>query len=291
MKTFKKYWLLLFIIFDIILALFVIQVYPPSAETLTAKSDNIKADKAPKQKIEATAVQAPKEENAKGSTKTEKKDPKEPEKKAPKAADTKEKLDIHKVVLDAPLVKQKPELDRGCEVTSLDMMLNDAGVDVDKMTLADQIKKIPFRTDGVRGNPNDGFVGNIETFNQSGYGVYHGPLTDLAEKYLPNRIIDLTGKSFESVIDQLKEGLPVMVIINAEFKPLPDSQFTTWHTNTGDVKITYQEHAVLVTGFDDDHIYYNNPLGGKNEKSDRDNFIKAWEQMGSQAISYKKKQD
>lgn len=88
-----------------------------------------------------------------------------------------------KVILsNVPFIQQLPELDRGCEVTSLAMMLQYAGITVDKMKLANEIKKVDFMNDGVRGNPNEGFVGNIYTFSESGYGVYHGPLFQLAKK-------------------------------------------------------------------------------------------------------------
>lgn len=191
-------------------------------------------------------------------------------------------------MIDAPQIVQNPELPRGCEVTSLAMLLQQAGVNVGKMTLANKIDKVPYQSGDYYGNPNDGFVGNMETLSEPGLGVNHGPIVKLAKRYLPNQIVDLSGRPFDAVLDQLRAGIPVMVITNSQFKPLPDSAFRTWSTSSGTIKVTFHEHAVLVTGFDKNYIYFNNPLGSKNEKTERDPFIDAWQQMGSQAISYTK---
>lgn len=194
---------------------------------------------------------------------------------------------------NVPLIQQKPELDRGCEVTSLAMVLQHAGVDVDKMELAEKIKKVdtPYKNENgtyYYGNPNDGFVGDIYTFDNMGYGVYHGPVAELAEKYLPGRIEDISGGTFDELLAKVEKGKPVWIIINADFRKLPASEFRTWNTPSGQVKITWKEHSVVITGFDKEHVYVNDPLNKeKNRKLPREDFVKAWKQMGSQAITYK----
>ncbi len=196
------------------------------------------------------------------------------------------------VLLDAPIIAQYPELPRGCEVTSLAMLLQDAGVKIDKMTLAKEVKKdpTPYKKENGKvyfGNPYKGFVGDMYTKKNPGYGVYHGPIADLATHYLPARIIDFTGSDFDAVKMYLSNDTPVWVVTNAKYQELPIHYFQTWHTKDGLVKITYQEHSVLVTGYDENYIYFNDPLTGiKNKKAPKQDFIKSWVQMGSQAITY-----
>ncbi|MFE1242945.1 C39 family peptidase [Fictibacillus sp. NPDC058756] len=195
-------------------------------------------------------------------------------------------------ITGVPLIMQKPELDRGCEVTSLAMLLQYAGVEVDKMELAEKVKKDTTRYQNENGayyygNPNDGFVGDIYTFDKMGYGVYHEPVAELAEEYLPGKVLDLSGGSFEeAVLKPLSGGKPVWIIINAKYQKLPISEFRTWNTPSGQVQITWNEHSVVVTGYDEDYVYFNDPLGVAT-KAKRGGFEEAWTQMGSQAITYK----
>ena len=192
-----------------------------------------------------------------------------------------------KFLIDVPLIEQNPELPRGCEVTSLAMLLNHAGIVVDKMTLAEQIKKVPFDENGLKGNPNDGFVGSMYTFDEPGLGVYHGPIFELAEQYLPNRIVDLTGSNFEEIIVRLKDGKPIWVIANTWYSYVPETYWFTWKTSSGDIQITYQEHSVVLTGFDKTYVYFNDPLAvAKDRKVLKKEFEKAYNQMGKQAITY-----
>ena len=198
-----------------------------------------------------------------------------------------------KVLLDVPIVKQLPELPRGCEVTSLAMLIQYAGLDADKLKLAQQIKKNPAKMRKINGeihygDPNDGFIGDMYSTNKPGLGVYHTPIKELAEHYMPGKIIDFTNGDFNQIKKILSTNRPVWVIINTAYDKLDPSFFQTWITPNGKISITYKEHSVVVTGYDQDYIYFNDPLTGiKNKKAPTADFEKAWVQMGKQAITYK----
>jgi uncharacterized protein YvpB len=192
--------------------------------------------------------------------------------------------------LEVPLIMQEPELARGCEVTSLAMLLQYMNINVDKMELSKMIKYVPFiDEDGQRGNMHEGFVGDMETFDNHGLGVYVEPIIDLAEKYVSSeRVINLTGKSMKDLYDQIDQGHPVWVINNWSFQLLSSDAFETWNTKMGEMQVTYDQHSVIITGYDDNFIYINDPLYPEaNQKINRINFEEAWKQMGSQAMTIK----
>ena len=202
-----------------------------------------------------------------------------------------DKPNMNKFVINVNLINQYPELPRGCEVTSLAMILNHAGVNIDKITLAKEIRKdtTSYKVDDngrvYYGNPYDGFVGDMYDLRKNGYGVYHAPIVDLAKKYVEERAVDLTGAEFEDIVYLLTKGYPVLVIANAEYRALEDSYFDMWHTPTGIVKITSKLHCIVMTGIDSNSIYINDPLANTaNKKIDIKQFRAAWEQMGNQAV-------
>ncbi len=194
------------------------------------------------------------------------------------------------MIKNVPLILQYPELPRGCEVTSLAMLLNYHGIRADKMKLADEVKKDPTQYEVKSGrihfgNPNTGFVGEMKSLNTQGLGVYHAPIKELLDQYTNNEGFDLTGVAFSDLEYYISSGLPVWVITNVTFAELPKSSFVTWQTPTGKIDITTKEHSVVITGYDKNHVYINDPLySNENRSVPKADFIKAWEQMGKQAV-------
>ena len=185
-----------------------------------------------------------------------------------------------------PLVLQYPELPRGCEITSLAMILQYRGYDVDKMELAEKIVYEPFESKGFKGNMHDGFVGAMDTLDEDGLGVYVEPIIKLAKKYASFwKVKNLTGEEPEALYAALEDGNPVWVLTNARFQQLPDEQFLTWETEEGSMQVTYRQHSVVMTGYDENYVYVNDPMKSEtNIALDRANFEAAWVQMGSQAM-------
>ena len=195
-------------------------------------------------------------------------------------------------IANVPYIGQYPELFRGCEVTSLAMLLNYKNEEVSKLDLAEKIKKEPFDftledKEQFNGNPHRGFVGDIYSRENKGYGVYIEPIEELFKEYVGSDSLNLTGSDFNDLYYYISKNRPVLVIINTKFKHLPEEEFEYLDTTRGKVKITYREHSVLITGYDNEYIYYNDPMfPDKTYKKPKKDFIAAWEQMGKQAITY-----
>ncbi|HDX9707752.1 TPA: C39 family peptidase [Bacillus thuringiensis] len=189
--------------------------------------------------------------------------------------------------LNVPLILQKPELMRGCEVTSLAMILQFVGVQVDKMELAHKLNQEPFQKNGLNGNMHKGFVGDMYTFDENGLGAYVEPIIELAKKYVSNKkVLNLSHTEPKHLYETIDKGLPVWVLSNAKFKELSDDQFLSWNTDAGVMDVTYQQHSVVITDYDENYVYVNDPLREeKNRRLDREDFEKAWIQMGRQAMA------
>ncbi|WP_156288918.1 C39 family peptidase [Oceanobacillus salinisoli] len=161
------------------------------------------------------------------------------------------------ILLNVPIISQQPELPTGCEITAVTMMLQYKGVDLDKLTLAKEMPRHPE-------DPNLGYVG--DPFTPEGWTVYPPALINLIEKYAGSAI-DLTDTSNDKLEEYLSNDKPVVVLV------------ASMHGFT--------VHALTLTGFDEDHYYYNDPwTAEKDVKITKEIFHKIWEGQNKRAVSF-----
>ena len=196
------------------------------------------------------------------------------------------------VLIRVKAQSQLPQLPDGCEATSLSMLLSAVGVHVDKTTLAKEQPTDPkqpvfatARHDLTRiaswGDPEQNFVGYVTGIY--GYSIYHTPLARLLDTKVPGRARDLTGTSFQDVLRQVDDGMPVLMWATTTLRPT--DQWVRWEGPNGPVQATFKEHAVLLVGHTSTTLIINNPLTGRRETVDPKPFITAWRQLGRQALT------
>jgi uncharacterized protein YvpB len=194
------------------------------------------------------------------------------------------------VILEAPLILQKPGLYNGCEVTSMTMLLLYANIDANKMKLAAAMPKDPTplqlnKNGTIRywGDPNVGFVGDV-TGKRRGYAINQKAMFPFLKKYI-SRAVNLSGKYYPSLEAKLAEKRPIVVWTTVHYdRPW---SWVEWNSPTGKVRATFQTHAVLLVGYDEKYVYVNDPLSSQKKKRiDKAKFIRGWEAMGRQAITY-----
>lgn len=159
--------------------------------------------------------------------------------------------------LDVELIKQLPELPTGCEITAITMMLRYAGAAVDKVSLA---REIPYDESDC----NQGFVG--DPFTEHGNSIYPPALMSLVTKYGGNAV-DLSGQPIQELKDHLANtGHPIVVWVG---------QFDGFHT-----------HALTMTGFDNEQIFYNDCWTGEQTQLSTQDFEASRAKKMKLAMSY-----
>lgn len=157
--------------------------------------------------------------------------------------------------LDVPYISQLPDMPAGCEVTSVAMMLNYAGVPVTKEDLA---AAMPYDSD-----PNLGFTGDLYSEGYYAGIIWPSALVDLV-KSCKGTAVDLTGSSWDDLTRYLEQGKPVCI----------------WLRNGGG------DHTVVLSGYSDTSVWINDPLTEKDVALDLETFMAWWSSNEYHALSY-----
>lgn len=161
------------------------------------------------------------------------------------------------VQLKVLLINQLPELPTGCEMTAATMLLQYAGVRIDKLALAALVPR--------SSNPNTGFVGDPTSEYGVGLYIYPQGLLPTMRRFLPTAV-DLSGVSLLTIKQRLADRHPVVVWV----KGLDG----------------FASHTITLTGYTATTIRYNDPWNGQRGELNNPVFEAMWQGNGRRSLSY-----
>lgn len=191
-------------------------------------------------------------------------------------------------ILDVPLHRQEHAL--SCEAAALQMAMGILGTQVSEdQLLADLARDPTPRTvlaNGtvLWGDPDIGFVGRWDgVYARDGYGVYDGPIADLARAYGFEGTTHGHGLDPAELYESLRAGFPSIVWVPYD---LTVRGRGTWTTPAG-ARVDYvtTEHAVVLAGIDADGVQYADPYTARVRHAAFDDFESAMSDLGSRAVT------
>lgn len=169
------------------------------------------------------------------------------------------------------LIKQLPELPTGCEVTSLTMVLKYMGFNIGKLDISrNYLEKGPLTKAGDDKffGPDFRYVFTGDPEDENSFGCLAPCLVSAAQRYLSDNNaamspIDLTGQSFDDLLDFIDQGTPVIMwstlgLAAPEYNLkwiTPNGDVVTWPTN---------EHCIVLTGYnrEENTVRTHDPIYG-----------------------------
>lgn len=175
------------------------------------------------------------------------------------------------VRLQVPAQKQGHSL--SCESSAASMGAHYQGVALEEEKVLAALPRHPNPHLGFRGSV-DGSPGGLED-----YGVYAGPiLTVLREHGLDARAVE---DGLAGIKGALARGNPVVAWITYNCQP---GNPTTVSVDGQSVTLVAYQHAVVLTGYNDDGVWANDPWDGREDFYANDDLERAMGYLGDMAI-------
>ena len=218
-----------------------------------------------------------------------------PEKKEPQI-DIPEAKDSQKanIIKGVPVLSQFPEFPTGCESVSAVTVLRFYGENITAAKFIDEYlpKSADFYYESGRRygpSPYDFFIGNPRT------AASYGCMAPVIEKALCDyfgggeRVKNTTGAELSELCGEyIDNGIPV--IMWATINMLETDPKNTWYLKDG-TRFSWpgNEHCLVLTGYDADSYYFNDPYAGKTVKYKKQTVKDRYAELGRQSVVILKK--
>jgi uncharacterized protein YvpB len=176
------------------------------------------------------------------------------------------------LILDVPVLRQKRSL--SCESSAAAMAAQFFGLNVEEEAI---LGALPLHD-----NPNLGFRGNVDG-SYGGivdYGVYAEPVRQVLRQMGLEAEI-LIGSTNE-IRAHIRQGRPVLVWITYNLQVGWPTRVTTSDGQT--VTLIPYEHVVLVTGYNRDGLWVNDPYSGVQSFYPEGDFLRSFAYLGNMGL-------
>ena len=200
-------------------------------------------------------------------------------------------------VLDAPFLDQREFYPTGCESVSAVMALQYFGVEIDTEEFIDgflTLGNAPYEDETGRlvgCDPRESFPGDPRT--EEGWGCYSPVIERALNDLLRDRFVSSPlmaespeNKSLPELCEEyVAKGIPVILWATIDMEP--PEEFLTFFIEGTDEEFQwiYPLHCLLLTGWNEDGYFFNDPSAGKNQFYPREETEFAYEGLGRQALA------